>query len=461
MSIIDNTLAAQVPQFDPATPLKQAAQLQAADTENRQAQFKQAQLELGTEARGLAAVQNSPEFPQRWAEAADRMHAKGLLDDRAYSQWRNTPSPLLLKQMIAQTEDPTLSFRKQEAVREQGNTDRSFALQKTNADRNYLLAKQRADQADDPTPDGFEKNPDFGKVEGATQYRPLSGGPQDPGYLQSAAAAKAKVPRILAPGEAVVDMASGKETYKNAGGAGLIDDDTANFAAEQILQGAKGVKTGYGRGAQGPENIAKIDAAVAKIAKERNISATEMVQRGIDLVGDTSRERTAATQEAKMSAAGIEAQGAIKLGQEASDAVSRTKWVPVNKALQAYQSNTSDPDLKRFGAANLTIINTYARAINPNGVGTVADKEHAREMLSTADGPEAYKAVLDQLNKEIDMAHTAPVKARAGFRSERASRVGGAKQEAKPQPADRFSQIMRENGGDKGAAYKKMQEEGY
>jgi hypothetical protein len=32
--------------------------------------------------------------------------------------------------MIASTEDPTLSFRKQEAVREQGNTDRSFNLAK-------------------------------------------------------------------------------------------------------------------------------------------------------------------------------------------------------------------------------------------------------------------------------------------------------------------------------------------
>jgi hypothetical protein len=36
MSIIDNTLAAQVPTFDAATPLKQAAQLQAADQEARQ-----------------------------------------------------------------------------------------------------------------------------------------------------------------------------------------------------------------------------------------------------------------------------------------------------------------------------------------------------------------------------------------------------------------------------------------
>lgn len=129
MAIIDNTLAAQVPTFDAATPLKQAAQLQAADQEIKQAQYKQAQFEIGSEARGLAAVQNTPEFPKLWAEAADRMAQKGLLTPQAHQQWRNTPSPLLLKQMIAQTEDPTLSFRKEEAAREQKNTDRSYGLQ--------------------------------------------------------------------------------------------------------------------------------------------------------------------------------------------------------------------------------------------------------------------------------------------------------------------------------------------
>jgi hypothetical protein len=34
--------------------------------------------------------------------------------------------------------------------------------------------------------------------------------------------------------------------------------------------------------------------------------------------------------------------------------------------------------------------------------------------------------VLDQLNKEIEMAHKSPVAARAGFRAERAARMGGA-----------------------------------
>jgi hypothetical protein len=444
MAIIDNTLAAQTPQFNPAAPLMQAAKIQEAQTQERAAQFKQAQMEIGSEARGLTPFVNTPEFPAKWAETADRMLQKGLMDPQTHQQWRNTPSPLLLKQMIAQTEDPTLSFRKEEAQREQKNSDRSYGLQVRTANR-----------LDDPTPDNFEKNPDYGKAADAPQYRPISGGPTDPSYLQTAAAAKAKIPRIIAPGEAVVDMGTGAETYKNAGGGGSIPDETANFAAEQILLGAKGVKTGYGRGAQGPENIAKIDAAFARIAKERGISAADLVQRGIDLVGDTSRERTAATQEGRMSSAGIEAQGAIDLGREASDLVPRTSWVPVNKAIQAYQSNSSDPNLKRFGAANLTIINTYARAINPNGVGTVADKEHASEMLRTADGPEAYNAVLDQLTKEIEMAHKSPAKAREGFKAERATRTG-----ARPPPNVRFNQLTA-SGLSKEEAYSKMHEESY
>jgi hypothetical protein len=174
MAIIDNTIAAQVPTFDPATPLMQAAKLQAADQESRQAQFKQAQIELGTEARGLAAVQNSPEFPKLWAEAADRMKAKGLLDDRAHAQWRNTPSPLLLKQMIAQTEDPTLQFRKERA----GVEDKQWAA-------GHSLAQRRQALAEDDTPEGFQKRPDG-------TYAPLPGGPQDPSYLARVSQAEGK-----------------------------------------------------------------------------------------------------------------------------------------------------------------------------------------------------------------------------------------------------------------------------
>jgi len=47
----------------------------------------------------------------------------------------------------------------------------------------------------------------------------------------------------------------------------------------------------------------------------------------------------------------------------------------------------------------------------------VADKEHAREIFSTATGPEAYKAVLDQIAKELEAARKSPGQVREEFRS--------------------------------------------
>jgi hypothetical protein len=70
--------------------------------------------------------------------------------------------------MIAQTEDPTLSFRKEEAARDQKNTDRSFGLQKTNADRNYGLAVRAADRADEGALDEADDRAKAGAKYGLT-----------------------------------------------------------------------------------------------------------------------------------------------------------------------------------------------------------------------------------------------------------------------------------------------------
>jgi hypothetical protein len=148
MAIIDNTLAAQVPTFDPATPLAQAAQLQKMQADAQAEKFKQNQIEMGSEMRGLQPFVNTPEFPSKWAESANRLLQRGVIDQQMHDQWANAPSPLLMKSIISKTEDPALSFRKEEAQREQKNTDRSFGLQKTNADRNYGLAVRAANRAD-------------------------------------------------------------------------------------------------------------------------------------------------------------------------------------------------------------------------------------------------------------------------------------------------------------------------
>lgn len=422
-------------QIDFATPLMQAARLHAQEQEAQQQQQKYRMTEMNSEARGLAAYADKPEFAQKWGESADRMLQKGLIDPQTHQQWRDNPSPLMLKQMLAQSETPEMSFRRDESVRSQKNADREFTANQGFRSEQLALSKRAADRADDKTPANFVADPNA-----PGGYRPI--GPADPAYKASVAEAEARakgnIPQAVYPGaEFVVPNKAGEGAlYKVpqapvAPGA-LMPDATAEHLAERVLAGDTRALIGLGRGAQGAENLTKIQGIVAAKAKERGMDASDILAKASENAGITAQQRTFGTQTAKMAVNATEAGGAIELGRAASAAVPRTNWVPVNRAIQAYQSGTSDPALAKFGAANLAIINTYARAINPNGVGTVHDKEHAERLLSTATGPEAYSAILDQMNAEIDIAHKAAPKAKKELEE---LRKGGKTQPSDAAPA--------------------------
>lgn len=233
--------------------------------------------------------------------------------------------------------------------------------------------------------------------------------------------AESAKPRVVAPGGAIFQ--DGKEVYRNAGNLNAtMPDETAHFLAERVIAGDKQALIGLGRGAQGANNLAKVQGLVAQKAQERGLDAQDILNKSAEIQGLNAQQRTFGTQTARMSTSSVEAQGAITLGRQASAAVDRGNWVPVNKAIQSWQRGTSNPELGKFAAANLAIVNTYARAINPTGQPTVADKEHAREILSTATGPDQYSAVLDQMQQEIDMAHNSPTIAKRGLENIRKGR---------------------------------------
>lgn len=243
-----------------------------------------------------------------------------------------------------------------------------------------ILDQNRQDAlAERRTRAGYIRNPDG-------TMTPVKGGPADP--------------------EQISAVAKAKQT------GALLPDDTADFLAERIVAGDAKALVGLGRGAQGAENIIRVQTMAARKAVERGMNPSDILAKVAEQSGLTASQRTFGTQTAKMAINSTEAQGALELGREASKAVPRTNWVPINKLIQAGQVITSDPKLIQFAAANLAIVNTYARAISPTGTPTVHDKEHAERLLSTATGPEAYNALLDQLNKEIEIAHAAPLKAK-------------------------------------------------
>lgn len=152
----------------------------------------------------------------------------------------------------------------------------------------------------------------------------------------------------------------------------------------------------------------KMYGDIISIVPERSAGASELLANQVGLGGDKAAARAVGTRSAAIELAANEARQMAPLVLETSAKFSRTNFPKINEAIAAYEKGTGDVAVVQFGAAINSFINAYARAINPGGVATVSDKEHAREILSRADSPEQVKGILELLNKEMSAAQAAP-----------------------------------------------------
>lgn len=326
------------------------------------------------------------------------------LDDAAKRAERELS---LRSQSLLETQRHNQSVEEQGRWKLIGTNDDGFPVYKDMRTGEEKIGDTRLQQK---APSGYVRNPDG-------TMSAIKGGPADPEVQRGIADAKRGAP---------------------------MNDATADFLAERVIAGDGKALVGLGRGAQGAENIARVQNLVAAKAAARNLDASDLLAKTAEQSGLTAQQRTFGQQTARMAINATEAQGAIQLGRKASEAVPRTRWVPLNRVIQKGQVIASDPALAQFGAANLAIVNTYARAISPTGVPTVHDKEHAEQLLSTATSQEAYNAVLDQLDAEIQIAHDSAPKAKRELEALRQSGkvkqgagAGAAFPMAPQNPADR------------------------
>ncbi len=228
----------------------------------------------------------------------------------------------------------------------------------------------------------------------------------------------------------------GSRAAKNlTGGAEpTLSPDTQRKMAEQYLSGDKGVMQNLGRGAQGAANVVALRETIARVAEGRGLSGADIAAKQSEFMGMNAAQRALGTRQANFGLAKSEAYEMADLVTETSQNVSRTQFMPINKALNAYNTNTGGTEIREFGAALNSFINAYARAISPVGTPTVSDKDHARAMLSTADSHEQVVAIMGQLKKEMEAAGRAPgivkKEIREGFAKDNAG--GGAKPAGAP-----------------------------
>lgn len=209
-----------------------------------------------------------------------------------------------------------------------------------------------------------------------------------------------------------------------------VTEEAMDTAIEAKLKGDDTLLQGLGR--SGANKVNTLNRLTAKLA-ERGLTPE---QRGEMLAnaragfeGRKAAERATGTRTANLELAANELVPMMKIARTASASIPRSQFKPINQIVQNIQRGISDPNLKGLDFAVNTLVNVYTRAIRPTGVPTDADKEHTRELLLAADGPEAFEAALKMMELEIEAAKQSPAQTRKDIQ-----RIygGGAVPEAKP-----------------------------
>lgn len=193
--------------------------------------------------------------------------------------------------------------------------------------------------------------------------------------------------------------------------AGDISPENKEFWADIIRKGGS-LPPGLARSREG----AKLVKEVMKEVPKGGTSAADVIANKAELTGITAGQRTLGTRTAQIEMAVTEAQNMAPLALQASNKVDRTSYPTLNSLLLAAEKGTGDENVVRLGVATNSLINIYARAINPTGVATVSDKDHARELLAAAWSKGQYAAGVDQLMKELAAARKSPAQVRGAMR---------------------------------------------
>jgi hypothetical protein len=303
----------------------------------------------------------------------------------------------------------------------------------------------RAYEPDDKIPVGFQKT-DNG-------LEPIPGGPADPAYLRAKAAQSVDPNAIHVLGRGGELYKAGPDgnpviVHKNEAETAVLDDPTTSAMAAQYLAGDKSVMQNLGRGAQGAANVVKLRNEIYKQARSAGLDGRDIVDNFNEQAGALAGQRAVGTRAANISLAANEANNMIPIALAASDKLPRSQYMPWNQMVQAVQKGSSSPELASFVAATNSLVNSYVRAVSPSGVPTDSMREHAYSMLNAAQGPEAYKAVIETMKQEMNAALSAPSQVKKELRHKSEDAATAPSQASAPKPGN---YVWTPNGGLVGA----------
>lgn len=144
------------------------------------------------------------------------------------------------------------------------------------------------------------------------------------------------------------------------------------------------------------------------LAAEPNMTPEKLASLHLKFKSLTSEEGSLGTQTAKLATAGAEFDRMANLAEDASDKVDRSQYPTLNKAIEAYDAGTGDTAVVSLVTNARGAVNTWARAINPNGVATVEATTAGTHLLDVAYSKGQFSEALKQMRNETKAARAAP-----------------------------------------------------
>lgn len=152
------------------------------------------------------------------------------------------------------------------------------------------------------------------------------------------------------------------------------------------------------------------------LAENPNANLKEL---NIDAMAGGAASKALATQSAKILTAANEADNMINIVRSTAAKIDRTQYPSINAIENAVSKGTGGKDIVALNTAINALINSYARAINPTGVATVSDKNHAREIINSNYASGQLNAILDVMKEEMRIAKESPGEASRQLKEER------------------------------------------
>jgi hypothetical protein len=205
-----------------------------------------------------------------------------------------------------------------------------------------------------------------------------------------------------------------KEDYAT----GSLDPQTLDFAAQGYIQDRNLPEIGSGKAASA------IKTAIVKRAAELSMAngvtaeqaAGNVISNKAERMGEKAGQRTVANQIANVQVAANEANKMINVARPYVNKVNPSDYPTVNAVGNYVESKTGDPNITGLTTALNSLVNTYARAINPKGVATVSDKNHAREIINTAMAKGQINEAFTVMQQEMDAALASGPETKAAMR---------------------------------------------